>query len=176
MSALTLPPAPARLSTMTGWPSDSASLPPTTRAIVSLGPPGRKPTTKRIGRVGYLSSAPAAGIAAAAAITAAPNACFIVFSRVLFKHDPRDFHELCPACGILLYQLREVGPTLLLSLHALRSEAVSDFATADRALSLVVQLLDDRKRRFRRHHEPVPDRHVIAFQRLADRRNIGRGG
>src|SRR5262245_8853001 len=48
-----LPPAPARLSITTGWPSPSESRVPTARAMVSLAPPGAKPSTKRIGRAGY---------------------------------------------------------------------------------------------------------------------------
>src|SRR3954463_1774532 len=44
-----LPPAPARFSTMTCWPMFSARNFATTRATVSVPPPGSKPTTMVIG-------------------------------------------------------------------------------------------------------------------------------
>jgi hypothetical protein len=46
------PPAPARLSTTTGWPSVAAMRGARTRATMSLGPPAAKGTTKRIARLG----------------------------------------------------------------------------------------------------------------------------
>src|SRR3954465_14656931 len=83
MSALTFPPAPARLSTMTVCPSASPSFAPTTRAIVSLGPPGRKPTTKRIGRPGYFASAAAAGVDISEATTAAAAWKGFIFTSIV---------------------------------------------------------------------------------------------
>src|SRR5688572_12618255 len=44
-----LPPAPARFSTSTCWPTFSAMNLATTRATVSVPPPGSKPTTMVIG-------------------------------------------------------------------------------------------------------------------------------
>src|SRR6185436_16150862 len=44
-----LPPAPARFSTITCWPTFSARNLATTRATVSVPPPGSKPTTMVIG-------------------------------------------------------------------------------------------------------------------------------
>src|SRR5262249_488277 len=52
--------------TTTRWPSASPSLSATKRAGISVGPPAPKPTTSRIGRVGYGSSARAAPTPASA--------------------------------------------------------------------------------------------------------------
>jgi hypothetical protein len=51
-SAPILLPAPGRLSMINGWPSRSDSHRPIRRAMMSIWPPGGKPTTKRTGRVG----------------------------------------------------------------------------------------------------------------------------
>ena len=51
-SVATLPAAPVRFSTTTGWPSPAVMPCATTRAVVSVLPPGAKPTTKRTGRSG----------------------------------------------------------------------------------------------------------------------------
>src|ERR1700733_14317683 len=48
-------PAPGLLSMMTGWPRSSDNFCPTIRAIRSLPPPGVKPTTMWIGRLGYFA-------------------------------------------------------------------------------------------------------------------------
>ena len=52
-SAARLEPAPGRLSTMTPWPSTRVSGSLIVRAMMSAAPPGAKPTTRRIGLVGY---------------------------------------------------------------------------------------------------------------------------
>jgi hypothetical protein len=44
---------------ITGWPRLSDSFCPKTRAMMSLPPPGVKPTTMRIGRSGYCAWAAA---------------------------------------------------------------------------------------------------------------------
>src|SRR5471032_2549957 len=77
-----LPPAPARLSTTTCWPSDSESFCAMMRAMTSVGPPGAKPTMMRIGFTGYCcAAAPPAAIIAAANIAApAVMIFFIAFS------------------------------------------------------------------------------------------------
>src|SRR5258708_18678417 len=55
-----LPLEPGRFSTTTGCPSASPSRGETTRAIVSVAPPGGLGTSRRIGRVGYCAHAAAA--------------------------------------------------------------------------------------------------------------------
>src|SRR5687768_12155370 len=55
-----LPPAPGRLSITIVWPSPSESRVARRRAMVSLAPPGAKPSTTRIGRSGYFCCAIAA--------------------------------------------------------------------------------------------------------------------
>src|SRR5438067_12134248 len=49
-----LPPAPARFSTMNGWPRISAIFGVTVRATMSVPPPGGNGTTTRIGLDGKL--------------------------------------------------------------------------------------------------------------------------
>src|SRR5450756_608330 len=48
----TMPPALPRFSTMTGWPQLSVSFRPTSREMMSLGPPGTNESMIRIGRLG----------------------------------------------------------------------------------------------------------------------------
>src|SRR6266850_312483 len=52
-SAPTLPLAPVRFSTMTGWPQAVVICGPIARARMSEVPPGAKGTTMRIGLLGY---------------------------------------------------------------------------------------------------------------------------
>ncbi len=47
-----VPPAPARLSMMTGWPHNSASFCPTVRARMSVALPAVNGTTMRTGLLG----------------------------------------------------------------------------------------------------------------------------
>src|SRR3981189_985173 len=55
-----LPLEPGRFSTTTGCPSASPSRGATTRAIVSVAPPGGLGTSRRIGRLGAFAQAAAA--------------------------------------------------------------------------------------------------------------------
>jgi hypothetical protein len=48
----TLPAAPGRLSTTTGWPNVSYNAGAISRAMMSLPPPGANGPTHRIGRLG----------------------------------------------------------------------------------------------------------------------------
>ncbi|KAG1323220.1 hypothetical protein G6F61_015167 [Rhizopus arrhizus] len=71
-----LPPAPARFSTTTVWPSRCDSGSASRRASVSAEPPGAKPTSSRTGFVGFHASAAIAVEAAVRAVMAnkAPTA------------------------------------------------------------------------------------------------------
>src|SRR3989442_16045006 len=51
------PPAPDRLSVITGWPSTAASFAPTARDKRSVVPPTANGTMMRIGLVGYCAEA-----------------------------------------------------------------------------------------------------------------------
>ena len=62
VSTPTLPPAPVRFSTVTGWPSFSCIRSASTRATTSVAPPGGKGTTMRSGRVGAQAAPCAAAI------------------------------------------------------------------------------------------------------------------
>src|SRR5437879_8170277 len=65
------PPAPDRLSVITGWPSAAASFAPTARDSRSVVPPTANGTMMRIGLVGYCAEA---GIAVAANEAASASA------------------------------------------------------------------------------------------------------
>lgn len=67
----TLPPAPPRLSTTTGWPSASTRGAWMVRTSTSTRPPGASPTTRRTGLVGQAPAwAQAAGVEAVMASAA----------------------------------------------------------------------------------------------------------
>src|SRR5262245_44077913 len=65
--AATVPPAPARWSTMTCWPSVSESLSAMIRAMMPVLPPGGKVSTIVIGRIGYACASAKRGTAGSAA-------------------------------------------------------------------------------------------------------------
>src|SRR5476651_839227 len=72
MSLPIVPPAPALLSTTTGWPSASDSACMAMRPVESVPPPGGSATMQRIGRVGQASLARTIEGKASAAVAAAP--------------------------------------------------------------------------------------------------------
>src|SRR5687767_6828644 len=76
-----MPPAPARFSITTAWPSASERRWLIARLTMSLGPPGGNGSTMRIGRVGYgVSAANAAVRAHANAVKSrqrVPRGCFV---------------------------------------------------------------------------------------------------
>src|SRR5205823_145772 len=53
MPAPMVPAAPGRLSTTTGWPSSSLNPGTRVRAMMSVAPPGARPTMRRTGFDGY---------------------------------------------------------------------------------------------------------------------------
>src|SRR3954463_13542464 len=94
-----LPPAPARFSTTTCWPSCSPSGFCRMRAVVSVPPPGSKPTTTVTGLLGYApcASAPYAnGMLKAAAST--------LVSLLIANSPPRYIRALpAPEHGLALF-------------------------------------------------------------------------
>src|SRR4051812_29031102 len=69
-----LPPAPARFSTTTGWPSSGDSFSPSMRAVMSSAPPAAIGTTRRTGRFGaHVGAEPWARAAAGTRAAARPN-------------------------------------------------------------------------------------------------------
>src|SRR5690242_5022852 len=75
---------------MTGWPTDSASLPPTTRATMSACVPAANGTTRWIGRLGYAS------MSAASAECAQPIAQAV--SQAITAKARRDVPNGARAC------------------------------------------------------------------------------
>src|ERR1044071_10195728 len=101
-----LPPAPARFSTTTCWPRRSPIGFCRMRAVVSVPPPGSKPTTTVTGLLGYApcASAPHAnGMASTAASTPLSlvivDLLLLVLRRPLaaLEHRLALFHERGPA-------------------------------------------------------------------------------
>src|SRR3990172_7218982 len=84
-----LPPAPVRFSTITGWPSASASLGARMRAVKSAMPPGGRVAIIRSGLVGQACAGAAVGKSADAAMAASTINDFIT------RHSPgfADFLE-----------------------------------------------------------------------------------
>src|SRR5438105_8383093 len=70
-----LPPAPARLSTITFWPSDFDIVVARMRAMMSAGPPAANGTIMMIGRSGYAARAGTHASAKRLAINAAVMQC-----------------------------------------------------------------------------------------------------
>jgi hypothetical protein len=71
MSAAMLPPAPPLFSITTDWPQISCNRLPTSRAVMSVDPPGVNGTTMRTGLAGQLSPSAREGRMAGAAAAAA---------------------------------------------------------------------------------------------------------
>src|SRR5688572_23833809 len=82
-SAAMLLAAPARLSTITDWPSASDRFWLIARATTSVAPPAGKPTTKRTGLVGYCCASPGPHESADATASTAVSAVAFIFSPPL---------------------------------------------------------------------------------------------
>src|SRR5688572_19550515 len=96
MPAPTVPPAPARLSMMTFWPSEAVNRSVTERAMMSVVLPAVNGTMTRIGRVGYVSAYPAWHRPQRTAPTS--TGCLMVMSSSRFEYplspDRVDDHVL----------------------------------------------------------------------------------
>src|SRR5438874_1901167 len=92
--------APGLLSITTGWPQVSCIFAPTTRAMMSLPPPGGNPTTMRIGFDGQVCPELVEGpnAAVAAAHSAMHAMCFVNAGRMrailCSAHAPRQHQRL----------------------------------------------------------------------------------
>src|SRR5579863_9859029 len=76
---------------MTGWPRRSESLCPTMRAIRSLPPPGVKPTTMWIARVGYFDGSSSARAVPSVTTKASPRHRLIArYRQDLMMSQPGD--------------------------------------------------------------------------------------
>ena len=89
-SVAMLPPEPATFSITTGLPQASVSLSPTTRATVSAGPPGTKPTRMRSGLSGELACANALPAVSSADSAATIPMAFIAVPRRFDRSDHRE--------------------------------------------------------------------------------------
>src|SRR6185369_13581716 len=133
-----LPPAPARFSTTTCWPSSSPIGFCRMRAVVSVPPPGSKPTTTVTGLLGYApcASAPHAnGMLRAAASTLVS----LVIAKILLlvipeplaalEHGLALFHESFPPFGVIgaveaLLDQRVAHRRVVVGLHHFADDAL----------------------------------------------------
>src|SRR5437868_6911812 len=126
-----LPPAPARFSSTTCWPRSSPKAGATMRAVVSVPPPGSKPTTVVTGLAGYpCAVAPCAMPSAASAA----NTRFICILLLVFvtsatlEHGLSLFHEGAAAFGVILAREalldpRGAGGRIVIALADLANDA-----------------------------------------------------
>src|SRR3982750_2887418 len=119
-----LPPAPARFSTTTCWPRSSESAGAMMRAVVSVPPPGSKPTTVVTGLFGYWACAERAA-------TPSAMAAAIVFIHILLSplEDGLSlFHEGAPAFLVVLAREALLYPGLARGIVVLRLQHLGDHA------------------------------------------------
>src|SRR5690349_19284297 len=96
------PPAPERFSTMTCWPIWSPSVFATMRAVVSVPPPGSKPTTMVIGLFGKLCAAAPCAMQSAASAAHTRFICILLVFSAALEDRLSLFHEGAAAFGVVL--------------------------------------------------------------------------
>src|SRR5436190_17818929 len=111
------PPAPARFSTTTCWPICSDRVFATMRAVVSVPPPGSKPTTVVMGFAGKLPCANAQADAAPNMPSAATAASCFITSSYLFALEN----------GLSLLHERSAAFTVILAVEALLDPRLTGF-------------------------------------------------
>src|SRR5581483_6554508 len=96
------PPAPARFSTITCWPSCSPSVFATMRAVVSVPPPGSKPTTMVMGLFGKFCAAAPCAMQSAASAASTRFICILLGFSAALEDRLSLFHEGAAAFGVVL--------------------------------------------------------------------------
>src|SRR4051812_28945364 len=145
------PPAPARFSTTTCWPRSSPSAGAMMRAVVSVPPPGSKPTTVVMGLLGN----PCAN-AQADAVVNMPSAataarCFITSSYLSALEN-----------GLSLFHESSAAFTVILAIEALLHPCLAGFGVVVRHANLA----DDAFRRAHRQRCVGGDHVAILAHRL----------
>src|SRR3954470_12713853 len=136
------PPAPARFSTTTCCPRSSPSAGAMMRAVVSVPPPGSKPTTVVMGLAGY----PCANAPAAKASAATAASCFITSSYLFALEN-----------GLSLLHESSATFTVILAVEALLDPRLAGFGVVVRDAHLANDALRGAhgERRIRRDHVAV---------------------
>src|ERR1041384_837063 len=103
-----VPPAPVLFSTTTCWPSSSPSFGAMIRAVVSVPPPGSKPTIVVMGFTGQVC-------ASAACESASAHAAKRIFlmARSSIRDDAGALHHRRPLRHLVLHELERVLGRLL---------------------------------------------------------------
>src|SRR5258705_1753667 len=139
----TMPPAPPRFSITNGWPSASASLVVSARAVMSLPPPGAKGTITFTGFEGY-------GCAYAAHASVMHDRSIANRSIDLpgsVDRDARGLHELAPLVALAADVRGEGFGRSADGLHAEGRELLSHLLGREDAVDRRVELRDHRARR-----------------------------
>src|SRR5882724_4054018 len=141
------PPAPERFSTTTCWPRSSPSAGAMMRAVVSVPPPGSKPTTVVTGFAGKLLCANAPADAAPKTASAATAARCLITSSNLFALEN----------GLSLFHEGSSAFTVILAVEALLDPRLARFGIVVRDADLADDAFRGahRERRIRRDHIAV---------------------
>src|SRR5690349_7261715 len=123
-----MPPAPGLFSTMIGWPRWREAISESLRRCVSVEPPAGQGTMSVIGRVGYVSAAPAlAGrIAARASMHAASFGNLIAASPLSFGLHVGGRDHLRPLGDFLVEEPRGIARRAADGFHAQLLETRAD--------------------------------------------------
>src|SRR4029079_6166375 len=161
-----LPPAPERFSTTTCWPSSSDKAGAMMRAVVSVPPPGSKPTTVVTGFCGYCACAAAAKPKASTA-----RAAFI--ANLLIGNNAGALHDRLPFRDFVFDERIRVFRCVLHDRRASRFERLADLRLVGGALQGLVEPADHVARRRGGYREPEPGGNFVAFQPdLVERRHV----
>src|SRR3954470_15495947 len=128
------PPAPARFSTTTCWPICSESVLATMRAVVSVPPPGSKPTTVVTGLAGYWAWAQPMPSASAARM--------ILMVILLVGDDAGALDDRPPFCDFVLDELQRLFGRVLHDGRAARFQRVAGLRIAGRGVQRLVEARD----------------------------------
>src|SRR5258706_1308436 len=166
----TMPPAPPRFSITNGWPSASASLVVSARAVMSLPPPGAKGTITFTGFEGY-------GCACAAHASVMHDRSIANRSIDLpgsVDRDARGLHELAPLVALGADVRGEGFGRSADGLHAERGELPANLVGREDALDRCIELHDHRARRAGGRHDAAPRERLVARDAgLLEGRDVG---
>src|SRR6185436_5246779 len=164
------PPAPARVSLITGWPHISDNLAVTMRLTMSTALPGVKATMTVTALLGYC--------ACACRVHAASNRrtanLFMDSLLGLLWLDARGAKHLAGVFDFAAHELGEFANRHAPRLGAEIGEALAQVGALQRAIQVAIDLLRDLRRHVGRAPQPEPERVVEARNAgLGDGRHLG---
>src|SRR6185503_2704760 len=158
-----VPLAPARFSTTTPCPHASCSFAPTTRATMSVPPPGGKATMIFTGFVGN----------AATPWERRSKVSRNVLIMPLLRLDADVARDLAPLRQLGGDEAAELRRRHAHRLRAFRLHALAGLPGLQQLRHRAVQAVDHRRRRARGSEHAPPVLRFVAGQRLGDRRHVG---